>query len=135
MDQSHKLAGLTPYLNVEGARQAIDFYKVAFGAKEHDARPNEDGSRLIHAQVEINNSSVFLCDFFPDYGFPPVTPQAFNLHLQVEDAQSWWDRAVGAGCEIVSPLKVEFWGDIYGRLRDPFGVEWSIGQSTVQAQG
>ena len=60
---------------------------------------------------------------------PAVAPAAFMLHLQVEDAQAWWDRAVGAGCTIKSPIKVEFWGDIYGQLTDPYGVTWTIGQS------
>jgi len=50
--------------------------------------------------------------------------------LQVENAQSWWDRAVAAGCTVSMPLKQEFWGDIYGQLKDPFGMTWSIGSST-----
>jgi PhnB protein len=132
MNEPRPIAGLTPHVNVDGARKAIDFYKAAFAATEHDVRIAEGSNRLLHAQLDINGSSVFLCDFFPDYGFPPVTPQAFNLHLQVDDAQAWWDRAVGAGCTVVSPLKTEFWGDLYGRLKDPFGVDWCIGQSQLE---
>ncbi len=124
--------GLTPYLSVDGARKAIDFYKQAFGAIEREALPTETGDRLMHAQVDINGTPLFLSDFFPDHGYPAVAPQAFNLHLHVDDAQTWWDRAVGAGCTITSPLKTEFWGDIYGQLKDPFGVTWAIGQSVKQ---
>jgi uncharacterized glyoxalase superfamily protein PhnB len=124
--------GLTPYLSVDGARKAIDFYKQAFGAIEREALPTETGDRLMHAQIDVNGSPLFLSDFFPDHGYPAVAPQAFNLHLHVDDAQTWWDRAVQAGCTIASPLKTEFWGDIYGQLKDPFGVTWAIGQSVKQ---
>jgi PhnB protein len=121
--------GVTPYLSVDGARRAIDFYKIAFGAVEREARPNDKDDRLMHAQIEVNGSPIFLSDFFPDYGFPPVAPQGFNIHIHVDDAQSWWDRAIAAGCTISQPLEKQFWGDIYGQLKDPFGVTWAIGQS------
>jgi PhnB protein len=124
-------SGLTPYLSVDGARKAIDFYVQAFGAVERERLPTETGDRLMHAQIDVNGSPLFLSDFFPDHGYPAVAPQAFNLHLHVDDAQMWWDRAVGAGCTITSPLKTEFWGDIYGQLKDPFGVTWAIGQSVT----
>ncbi len=48
--------------------------------------------------------------------------------LLVDDAQAWWSRAVEAGAEIVMPLDVQFWGDLYGQLRDPFGVTWALNQ-------
>lgn len=96
---------------------------------EREARPNDKGDRLMHAQIEVNGSPIFLSDFFPDYGFPPVAPQGFNIHIHVDDAQSWWDRAVAAGCSVSQPLEKQFWGDIYGQLKDPFGVTWAIGQS------
>jgi uncharacterized glyoxalase superfamily protein PhnB len=126
-------SGLTPYLSVDGAAKAIDFYVQAFGAIERERLPTETGDRLMHAQVDVNGSPLFLSDFFPDHGYPAVTPQAFNLHLHVDDAQMWWDRAVAAGCTITSPLKTEFWGDIYGQLKDPFGVTWAVGQSVAPA--
>lgn len=64
------------------------------------------------------------------YGAPWVQPAGFNLHLNVDDAQKWWDRAVAAGCEVTMPLEKQFWGDIYGQLKDPYGITWAIGQST-----
>lgn len=132
MNDFRPKSGLTPYLSVDGARKAIEFYKEAFGALERETMPNDTGDRLMHAQLDVNGSPLFLSDFFPDYGYPPVAPQAFNLHLHVDDAQKWWDRAVGAGCTVASPLKTEFWGDIYGQLKDPFGVTWAISQSVRQ---
>jgi hypothetical protein len=47
-------------------------------------------------------------------------PQAFTLHLQVDHVDSWRRRAVDAGCTVNMPLEVQFWGDKYGQLRDPF---------------
>ncbi len=132
MTEFRPKSGLTPYLSVDGARKAIDFYVQAFGAVERERLPTETGDRLMHAQIDVNGSPLFLSDFFPDHGYPAVAPQAFNLHLHVDDAQEWWDRAVAAGCTITSPLKTEFWGDIYGQLKDPFGVTWAIGQSVTQ---
>lgn len=128
MTEFRPKTGVTPYLNIDGARGAIDFYVKAFGATEREAIPVEGSDKLMHAQVEINGSPVFLADFFPDYGHPPVAAQGFNLHLVVDNAQQWWDRAVAAGATIVAPLKEEFWGDIYGQLKDPFGVTWAVSQ-------
>ena len=89
----------------------------------------EGSDRIMHSALMINGSPLFLSDFFPDHGFPKVAAQGFNLHLQVDDADKWWKRAVDAGCEITMPLDLAFWGDYYGQLRDPFGVTWAIGQS------
>lgn len=129
MSDTPAQSGLTPYLSIDGASAAIAFYQQAFGAIERMRMPAETGDRLMHAHIEINGAPLFMSDFFPDYGQPAVAPQGFNLHLQVDDAQAWWDRAVAAGCTIVMPLKVEFWGDIYGQLTDPYGVRWAIGQT------
>lgn len=121
--------GVTPYIHIDGARKAVEFYKQAFAATERELIPAENSDKLMHAQVDVNGSPIFISDYFPDYGFPPVAAQGFNLHIHVDDAQKWWDRAVAAGCTVTSPLKEEFWGDIYGQLKDPFGVTWAIGQS------
>ncbi|MEO8684167.1 MAG: glyoxalase/bleomycin resistance/extradiol dioxygenase family protein [Devosia sp.] len=123
-------SGLTPYISIDGTRAAIAFYEKAFAAQAIDIRDADGPSgRVIHSHIQINGAPLFISDFFPDYGYPAVGPAAFMLHLQVEDAQAWWDRAVSAGCTIKSPIKVEFWGDIYGQLTDPYGVVWTIGQS------
>ena len=129
MPDTPATSGLTPYINVDGVAAAMEFYAKAFGAVERAINKADDGKRILHAHVEINGAPLFMSDFFPDYGYPAVAPQGYNLHLQVEDAQLWWDRAVAAGCTILNPLKEEFWGDIYGQLKDPYGVTWAIGQS------
>lgn len=129
MSDTPATSGLTPYINVDGAAAAMDFYIKAFGAIERGRNTMGDDTRIIHGSLEINGGPLFVSDFFPDHGFPAVAPQGYNLHLQVNDAQAWWDRAVAAGCTITQPLKLEFWGDTYGQLKDPYGVTWAIGQS------
>ena len=128
MTDTPATSGLTPYISIDGTRAAIAFYEKAFAAQVIDIRDADDsGSRVIHSHIQINGAPLFISDFFPDYGYPAVAPSAFMLHLQVEDAQAWWDRAVAAGAEVVMPLQLMFWGDKYGILRDPFSVQWSIG--------
>jgi len=129
MSDTPARSGLTPYINLDGVAKALDFYTTAFGGVERARNQMGSDTRIIHGQIDINGAPLFLSDFYPEHGFPVVPPQGYNLHLQVDDAQQWWDRAVAAGCTVVSPLKTEFWGDIYGQLKDPFGVTWAIGET------
>ena len=123
--------GVTPHLTIGaeggGAAAAIDFYRAAFGAEELDRRLADDGRRLIHAHLRVNGASLMLNDAFPEYGHSGAPPAGFTLHLQVDDADAWFARATAAGAEVTMPLALQFWGDRYGQLRDPFGVSWSIG--------
>jgi PhnB protein len=124
------LTGVTPYLTIasRGGQAAVEFYARAFGAVEVRRQLAEDGERLIHAHLHINGGSVMLSDEFPDYGGEvDVVPAAVTIHLQVDDADEWWSRALLAGGVPVQPLADQFWGDRYGRLTDPFGHCWSIG--------
>ncbi|WP_088348062.1 MULTISPECIES: VOC family protein [Rhodomicrobium] len=119
--------GAVPYLNVDGAVKAAEFYAKAFGAREVGRHPVDEKGRTMHIHLYINGSSVMLCDFYPEHGFPKVAPQAFNIHMKVDDVEAAWKRAVDAGAEITLPLQDMFWGDRYGQVRDPFGVIWSMG--------
>jgi uncharacterized glyoxalase superfamily protein PhnB len=123
--------GAVPYLFLKDSAKAIDFYKQAFGAEEAGRMPAEDGKRLMHAHIYINGGSVMLNDFFPEFGHAEAAPAAFNVHLQVTGVRDWWQRALDAGCEVKMPLEKQFWGDHYGVLRDPWGVEWSIGETAA----
>jgi PhnB protein len=120
--------GVIPYLNVVGAAEAVDFYKKAFGAEEIDRKPTDDGSKLMHCHLKIHDGSLMLADAFPEWGYEHQPSHSFTMMLVVEDADPWWERAVVAGCEIRSELKVEFWGDRFGTLRDPYGVNWGINE-------
>ena len=122
---------VTPHLVVDGAARALDFYKKAFGADEVCRMPSPDG-RLMHAEFRIGESAIMMADDFPEWnGGIKSAPQPPNnspvkLHLYVANCDDWFDRAVKAGCEVTMPLADMFWGDRYGKLRDPFGHEWSV---------
>ena len=124
------LGGLTPHLGIPDNRaaEAIGFYAKAFDANELLRMPADDGKRLLHAHLRINEGSLMLADDFPEYrGHPMGAPNGVSLHLQVDDADAWFDRAIAAGCTVAMPLADMFWGDRYGQVTDPFGHSWSIG--------
>jgi uncharacterized glyoxalase superfamily protein PhnB len=121
---------VTPHLVVRGASEAIEFYKKAFGARELSRSPGPDGKSLMHAEIQIGDSRIFLNDEFPSMG--AVSPQGLKgtpvtLHLYVEDADRMFQQAVQAGAQVGMPLADQFWGDRYGMVIDPFGHRWSIG--------
>lgn len=124
--------GVVPYLQVDGAMRAAEFYQRAFGAQLAFAYPPDDKGRTMHVHVYVNGSSVMLSDPFPEHGHELQKPQAFNLMLLVSDIDSAFQRAVDAGAEAVMPPADMFWGDRYGQLRDPFGVLWAINQPKAQ---
>jgi uncharacterized glyoxalase superfamily protein PhnB len=118
--------GVVPYLTVDGAIKAAGFYKKAFAAEVASLHPPDEKGRTMHAHLYINGSSVMLSDAYPEHGHPLRAPASFNLTLQVGDTDSWFNRAVDAGCTAVLPVQDMFWGDRYGLLKDPFGVLWAI---------
>ncbi len=128
--------GVTAHLTIgeKRAADAIAFYKKAFAAEEAmPAHMADDGERIMHAHLRINGGSVMLNDDFPEYsGGPAAKPSAVTLHLQVDDADAWFDRAVQAGASVAMPLADQFWGDRYGQVTDPFGHSWSIGAPAKQ---
>ncbi len=132
---------VAPHLVVDGAAQAIDFYRKAFGAVELHRAPADDGKRLMHASLRINGAVVMLNDDFPEYsGGKSRTPKALGgspvtIHLQTPDVDALWQQAVAAGAEVEFPLADQFWGDRYGILRDPFGHSWSLGTPSKKAAG
>ncbi len=118
--------GLTPYLTVDGAVKAAEFYKKAFAAEVAMMQPPDEKGRTMHAHLYINGSSLMLSDAYPDQGHPWKELQGFNLTLTVGDTDQWYDRAIASGCTAIMPPQDMFWGDRYGQLRDPYGVMWAI---------
>ncbi len=119
---------LTPYMTVRDAARALAFYKQAFGAVERGVMKGPDG-RVMHAELIIGDSIFMLADEFPQFG--SLSPQSIGgsgmgLHIYVEDVDSAFDRAIGAGATIEMPVADMFWGDRCGKLVDPFGHKWSI---------
>jgi PhnB protein len=119
---------LTPFLTIRDAARAIEFYKAAFGAEERGVMKAPDG-KVMHAELKIGDSIVMLSDEFPDFG--SISPQALGgsasgLHIYLDNVDAAFDRAVKAGAQVEMPVMDQFWGDRYGRLKDPFGHKWSI---------
>lgn len=130
------MKGVIPHLAVEGAAKASEFYQKAFGATEVFRLPADDGVRLMHCALLVNGGTLMLCDCFPDmpeHGAPHQPSSSYTMHLQVEGIDAWVKRAVDAGAEVLMPVELMFWGDRYGLLRDPFGVQWSMGETQAPA--
>ena len=119
---------LTPHIIVPDATKAIEFYKKAFGAQEMMRHMTPDGSKVMHAQMEIGNSMLMLASEFPPMCLSPKARggTSVTLHLYVENADAVFERAVKAGCTVKMPLADQFWGDRYGQVEDPFGHQWSL---------
>ncbi len=122
--------GVTPFLMIKGGRaaEALDFYCRAFAAEIVERTPAQNG-RLLQASAKINGGWVMLSDEFPEMGHPAPEPGAVTLHLQVDDADTWWTRALAAGAAVKMAIGDQFWGDRYGALTDPFGHSWSLGST------
>ena len=122
------IGGLTPYITVRGAKEAVEFYKRAFGAEEVTRHEADDGKRLLHCHLAINGANLMMSDEFAEHGADMgAGPSGVTLHLEVDDADAWWRRALDAGATVTMPIDDQFWGARYGQLRDPFGHSWSIG--------
>lgn len=120
--------GVSPYLIVDGAARAIEFYTRAFGAREL-FRHVAPGGKVGHAEVRIGDTVVMLADVHPEvgahapahYGGSPV-----SLHLYVEDVDEVAERAVAAGAKIKRPVADQFYGERMGSFEDPFGHTWHV---------
>lgn len=126
---------MIPHLVVKDTRAAIAFYQKAFGAIEQICMMTPDGAGVMYAEVKIGNFSLALNDEFPDWEVrSPLSLQGspVTLHLQVEDADVWFERAIAAGATVSMPLENMFWGDRYGKLVDPFGHHWAIATQIEQ---
>ncbi len=123
-------SGVTPHLTIGNGKgeEAVAFYAAAFGATEQFRHMADDGKRIMHCHLSLNGGSLMLNDDFPEFaGHSASPPASVTLHLQVDDADAWWQRAVDAGAAIRFPIADQFWGDRYGQVTDPFGHTWSIG--------
>ncbi len=119
---------VTPYLVCRGAAGAIDFYKRAFGAKEKVRMPGPNG-KVAHAEIQIGDSRVMLGEEAPEMGAKsPDTlgGSTVGVFVYVKNVDAFTDKAIAAGATVLMPVQDMFWGDRYGKLKDPFGHEWSI---------
>jgi len=119
---------VTPFMTVKDCARAIEFYKQAFGAEERGIAKDPSG-KVMHAEIKIGDSVIMMADEFPDFGAlspESVGGSSMGLHIYVTDVNGAFARAVKAGAKVEMPVMDQFWGDRYGRLKDPFGHKWSI---------
>jgi len=119
---------ITPYLAVDDASQALDYYTKAFGAKERVRMEAPDG-KIGHAELEIGDSLIMLADQFPQATTSPPTElggTSASVFMYVEDVDAVVKRAVDAGATVTMEVADQFWGDRFGSVKDPFGHLWSI---------
>ena len=123
---------LIPHLVCSPCTEAIDFYKKAFGAEEINRLPAPDGRRIMHAQIRIGKSFLFLADDFPEHcGGKASSPTALKgtpvtFHQYVQNCDAAIKRASDAGATVLMPATDMFWGDRYGVVVDPYGHKWSF---------
>ena len=120
---------LTPYLILREADKAIEFYLRAFSAVETCRMTDPQTGKVMHAELRLGDSKLFLGEECPAYG--ARSPQALGgspvtIHFYVEDTDATMARAAEAGATVTMPAMDMFWGDRFGKLTDPFGHDWAI---------
>ncbi len=118
---------VTPYLVVDDAERAIEFYRDAFGAEEKFRLPM--GDKIGHAEIKIGDSFVMLADEIPEMGHLGPNSRGgptSSIVLYVEDVDTSFRQALEAGAKEERPVQDQFWGDRMGTLTDPFGHQWSL---------
>jgi PhnB protein len=119
---------VTPYLIAANAAEAIEFYKMVFGATERMRMPGPDG-KVGHAELELGSSLIMLADEYPEmnarspksFGGSPVT-----IMVYVEDVDDTAAKALAAGARELRPVENQFYGDRTGSFEDPQGHIWHV---------
>lgn len=116
-----------PYLIVDDAARALDFYREALGAEEVLRMPM--GDKIGHAEIKIGDSHVMLSDEWPDMGLLGPAKRGgatASLMVYLEDVDNAFDRALKAGATKERDVQDQFYGDRSGTLVDPFGHRWTL---------
>src|SRR5688572_20014533 len=118
---------VTPYLAIDGAAAAIDFYKKAFGATERMRMGGPEG-KIGHAEIEIEGGLIMLADEYEAMNFhspKTIGGSPVMIHMYVADVDAFFARASAAGVEVLRPPTDQFYGDRSCTIKDPFGHAWS----------
>jgi len=119
---------VTPYLYIDGASTAIDFYRSVLGASERMRMPGPQG-KIGHAELKIGDSVIMLADANPDmdvHSPKSIGGTPIALHVYVDDVDSVFGRAMEAGAKQLRPVENQFYGDRSGQFEDPFGHRWNV---------
>jgi PhnB protein len=119
---------VSPYLAVDDAARAIEYYARAFGANEL-VRMEAPGGKIGHAELELAGSRIMLSDPFPQASTRPPSElggTSASVFMYVDDVDAVVKRAVDAGATVTMEVADQFWGDRFGVITDPFGHVWSI---------
>jgi len=119
---------VTPYLIIDGAAKAIDFYKKVFGATEKMRMPSP-GGKVGHAELTLGDSMIMLADEHADMGHR--APHAYGgsavgLMVYVPDVDATVKTAIAGGAKVVRQVENQFYGDRMGTIEDPFGHQWYV---------
>ena len=120
---------VTPYLHIDGASEAIDFYTRVLGATERMRMPGDAPGRIGHAEIQMGDSVIMLADEYPDMdilGPRSVGGASVTLHVYVEDVDAVFRRAIDAGARPLEEPADQFYGDRAGQFEDPFGHRWNV---------
>jgi PhnB protein len=120
---------VTPYLHVDGAAEAIDFYDRVLGAKQRGDRMVGPDGKVGHAELELGGSVIMIADEAPAFGAlgpRTVGGTPITIHVYVEDVDSVYKAAIDAGATEIRAVEDQFYGDRSGQFEDPFGHRWNI---------
>ncbi|HKY57120.1 MAG TPA: VOC family protein [Aeromicrobium sp.] len=120
---------VTPYLIVDGAAAAIDFYGSVLGAAQRGDRMTTPDGKVGHAELTLGDSLIMLADESPDWG--AIGPRTVGgtpvtVHVYVENVDDVFAKAIGAGATEVQPVTDQFYGDRSGQFEDPWGHRWNV---------
>lgn len=116
---------VTPYLVLNAASKAIDFYKKVFGAK---VRMRMDhGKKVGHAELKIGDSMIMLADECEEKGaLSPAGNASVSIHLYVKNVDEVFKKAISSGAKVIREVETQFYGDRNGMIQDPFGHMWCL---------
>jgi PhnB protein len=119
---------VTPYLSIDGAAAAIEFYGEVFDTKERMRMAGPDG-KIGHCELQLGDSVIMLADEYPEMGVrspKSIGGTPVTISVYVDDVDDVFDRAVKAGANALRPVENQFYGDRSGQFEDPFGHRWSV---------
>jgi len=120
---------VAPYLIIDGAAEAIDFYSSVLGASQRGDRMQTPDGKVGHAELVLGDSLIMLADESPDWGAlgpRTVGGTPVTLHVYVEKVDDVFAKALAAGATEVQPVTDQFYGDRSGQFEDPWGHRWNV---------